>query len=373
MRRTPSRSWDCGRCYGFTLVELLVVIVIISILMSLLLPAVQMARSAARATQCGNNLRQLGIGFTQYISRHKRTPSAATMLDVGSETGIGAFIENRASVLRCPDVADAGDSSYGANMCMDRLMDEPSKLIISDANTSILKFEFTDQATWNTDIAPRHSGLMNILAYDGHVSKYIPSDVNPYDTSKGDANKSRFWRPKRGCSQYAANLDCTKGGLVGEYRADTIGFTGSPTLIRVDPGLNRPFGDGNGSAGNPSPSGLAYPFPVRISNDTNGNGFADCAFSVVWRGKIKADYSENYTFRVRHDDQVWVYVNGIEVFNNYCCGEFDGKTIPMVAGQWVPIEIKFFNDRWAHDYLEIKWRSPSTPQQHIGPTNLGCP
>lgn len=61
---------------GFTLVELLVVIAIVGLLVALLLPAVQAAREAARANDCKNRLKQIGLAATLFHDAHSAFPPA---------------------------------------------------------------------------------------------------------------------------------------------------------------------------------------------------------------------------------------------------------------------------------------------------------
>ena len=59
---------------GFTLIELLVVMAIIAILAAMLMPALRRAREAARRTSCLNNLKEIGVGLSQWEKDHSELP-----------------------------------------------------------------------------------------------------------------------------------------------------------------------------------------------------------------------------------------------------------------------------------------------------------
>lgn len=130
-----------SRTRGFTLIELLVVIAIIAILASILFPVFSRARENARRTTCLSNLKQIGIGLTQYAQDNdSRFPfnsqsrsvldsswnAVSTSGDFGNSTSIfwpmfiDPYIKNL-QVYKCPSGIYTGKLVYG-NYGVNRLL-----------------------------------------------------------------------------------------------------------------------------------------------------------------------------------------------------------------------------------------------------------
>ncbi|BDI30316.1 hypothetical protein CCAX7_23670 [Capsulimonas corticalis] len=197
---------------GFTLIELLVVIAIIAILAAILFPVFAKAREKARQISCSSNLRQIGLGFTQYVQDNDElypaVNGASNNINAGAlqywPYAIYPYIKST-GVYRCPDDTQPNANSYVANNYSSlqslAAIPAPSVTILAadgsssgtDANkaptnTATGNGLNADYSLWcegwrlvNSDHGiSRHMGRANFLYFDGHVKI---SPVLPIPTS----------------------------------------------------------------------------------------------------------------------------------------------------------------------------------------------
>ncbi|TRX21392.1 T9SS sorting signal type C domain-containing protein [Flavobacterium franklandianum] len=147
---------------------------------------------------------------------------------------------------------------------------------------------------------------------------------------------------------YTYSVNNFINGLKGEYFNNTMTLSGSPTLTRTDATVN--FDWANGS---PDPS---------IGNDN---------FSVRWSGLIQPLYSQTYTFSTSSDDGIRLWVNGVQIINNWTnhAAATDTGTIALTAGVKYDIVLEYYENSGSA-VSQLSWSSPSQVSQIIPSTQL---
>jgi len=179
---------------AFSLVEMLIVIAVIIILIALLLPAIGMAKSRARQSQCASNLAQLHKAWTIASAKLPQAVSAPQW-----PAQLTPYVEQETRVYICPDdTPPTTSASYGMNSRAFRMADQDNgRITMLDFKTAETKVVGQTLEQLNTDWpagqATRHFQNLNVALYDGHVELKSPEAIDP----RYCEIYVRYWRPAR--------------------------------------------------------------------------------------------------------------------------------------------------------------------------------
>jgi len=205
---------------------------------------------------------------------------------------------------------------------------------------------------WMNQGATEYSGGISLVA----GQKY--DIVIEYYEAAGDAVTKLSWTSPSTPTQiipqsqlYPPATVTAGTGLQGVYYSGNA-LSGAPLLTRIDPLINFDLS-------------WMSPAPGTVPQDN---------YSVRWTGQVKAAYSETYTFYTTSDDGIRLWVNGVQLVNDWMnqgATEYSGS-ITLVAGQRYDIVIEYY-EAAGDAVTKLAWSSASTPKAIIPQSQLYPP
>lgn len=178
---------------GFTLVELLVVIAIIGILVALLLPAVQMAREAARRMQCSNQLKQLALACHNHHDSFKEFPSGVNYSDNGN-WGFSWIAQTlpgleQAALYEQLQISKADYKSKDCVVDHEDILDKtPIVAVICPSSTTDPFDEAYSLEKWGYSVAKTdYAGCRGLFSFQGNrpaIQQYCNGAITPWKSRK---------------------------------------------------------------------------------------------------------------------------------------------------------------------------------------------
>lgn len=161
-----------------------------------------------------------------------------------------------------------------------------------------------------------------------------------YKDASTDPNSE--WGPWSDWRTFVTDDPALPHGLAAEFYPETQNFDGTP-LTRTDAQINFDW-----VGGNPMPG---------VGNDN---------YVARWRGRIRPQFSETYTFKTESDDGARLYVNGQLIIDKF---QYQGTTqhtgqITLSAGELYDIELHYLEGGFDAN-MKLYWSSPSRPEQII--------
>lgn len=246
------RAW-----FGFTLIELLVVIAIIALLAAILFPVFARARENSRRAACQSNLKQIALGFHQYLQDYDHYyPYAADKDDLSYSTNhLLTFVFTETAGHLWTDKIYPYTKSTQILNC-------PSSGTVKTAYYGVIKNDGTYANTW--------------IGY-GYNSDFLGALGMPNDPTWGLVPNEAAIQ-QSASTLLAMDSTCGNGGVFPPYRPSIVNSSGSNNGQDIDPC-----------------STTADPYDWTPVRHFGGANVAFCDGHVKWLKKETINYKAGHT------------------------------------------------------------------------------